>query len=636
MVIGFELERREIVLNGKPFGAAGPYEKLVGRLLYAVDPAHPRHRQITDIERAARDDQGRVRFEGDFYLLRPVDPTRGARSLLFDIPNRGRKSSISLFNSTPRVSDPSVEQHFGNGYLLRHGYTLAWAGWQADIQREPGFMALDVPRAEGLEGYMRVELKPHSLEARMPLGDLSHVTCPSIPQSTIEPDDPAATLRVREHGGADAVEIPRSAWRFSDPMHVELDGGFRPGAIYSVVFRAEAPPILGLGFLAVRDASAWLRWGSAESGNPCAGTLDRAYLYGMSQNGRFIREMLQRGLDEDERGRMVFDGVLSHIAGAQRGEFNVRFGQPSLLSSHSVGAIEPVDDVTLYRHLAERGRAPRIITTNSSWEYWRGDASLIHTDVTGRSDIEPPHFERTYLLAGTQHTTGPIPPLSAEPNTGNRGHHRFNVVDDRPLMRSLLRALHQWVTKGVEPPPSRFPRVSDGTAVEAESLFDRFRRIPGVCPPVRIGRPRRMNFGPLETSGVPHYPPTIGEPYPSWVSQVDADGNEVAGIRGTELRVPLCTYMGWNPRHADNGAPGDIMLMMGSSVPFARTRADRERRGDPRASVEERYASKTAYLDEVRRAAHDLVTERHLLEEDIDTVVERASLCWDWVQASAS
>ncbi len=238
MVTGFEVQRREIVLNGQSFGAAGPYEKIIGRLRYSVDPAHPLHRQITDIDLAARDDQGRVNFEGDFYLLAPVDSATASRSLLFDVPNRGRKSTISLFNSTPRVSDPTSEQHFGNAFLMRHGYTLAWAGWQADIQREPGFMSLDVPSAQGVEGYMRVELKPHRLEARMPLGDLSHVTCPSIPQATIDMHDSAASLCVREHGGADAVEIPRSAWRFPDSMHVEVDGGFRPGAIYSVVFRA--------------------------------------------------------------------------------------------------------------------------------------------------------------------------------------------------------------------------------------------------------------------------------------------------------------------------------------------------------------------------------------------------------------
>jgi hypothetical protein len=633
MVTGLEIQRRKVVLDGMSFGDVGPYEKIVGTVHYAVDPEYRLHRQITDIALAERNAKSLVEFSGDFYLLKPVDSHMGNKRLLFDIPNRGRKSTISLFNSTPRSPDPTTAQDFGNGFLMRHGYTLGWAGWQADIQREEGFMALEVPRAKGVTDYMRVELKPHSLEARMPLGDLSHVTCPSIPQSTIDTADPAARLSVREHSCAAAVEIPRSTWRFPDPMHVELDGGFKPGAIYSVVFRAADPAIIGLGFLAIRDAASWLRWAPASSGNPCAGALEQAYLYGMSQNGRFIREMLYRGLDEDEQGRLVFDAVMSHIAGAQRGEFNMRFGQPSLLSSHSLGVFEPFNDHELYKQLIERGRAPRIVTTNSSWEYWRGDASLVHTDTEGTRDIEPPEFARTYLLAGTQHTTGPIPPLSAEPNTGNRGHHRFNVVDDRPLMRGALVNLDRWVSEGIEPPPSAFPRLSDGTAVKAESLAGFFGTIPSARAPERIGRPVRLDFGSEAERGIVRYPPEVGAPYPSYVSKLDADGNEVAGIRPAELGAPLATFMGWNPRHEENGAPGDIMLMMGSSLPFARTRAERERSGDPRPSLEERYPSKSAYLDRVRQVTQALIASHHVLPEDLEAVSNRASQCWEWVQS---
>ena len=631
MVTGLEIQRREVVLDGKPFGDVGAYEKIVGRLSHAVDPGHRLHAQIADIAFAPKNAHGRVEFSGDFYLLRPLDAHKGNQRLLFDIPNRGRKSTISLFNSTPRSADPTAPQEFGNGFLLRRGYTLAWAGWQADIEREKGFMALDVPHARGITDYMRVELKPHSREARMPLGDLSHVTCPSVPQAAVDIDDANARLTVREHSCDAAVEIPRSAWRFPDPGHVELDGGFAPGAIYSVVFRAADPAILGLGFLAIRDAAAWLRWAPASNGNPCAGELERAYLYGMSQNGRFIRDMLFRGLDEDEQGRMVFDGVMSHIAGAQRGEFNMRFGQPSLMSGHSIGVLEPFNDRDVYRRLTQRGHAPRIITTNSAWEYWRGDASLIHTDVEGTRDVEPPEFVRTYLLAGTQHTTGPIPPLSAEPNTGNRGQHRFNVVDDRPLMRSALQNLDRWVSEGLEPPPSAFPRLSDGTAVEAESLTGFFSSIPGARAPERIGRPVRLDFGPDTARGIVKYPPKVGAPYPSYVSALDAEGNEIAGIRPAELRAPLATFMGWNPRHPENGAAGDIMLMMGSSLPFARAQAERVRTGDPRASIAERYASKADYLELVRQAAQELIASRHVLAEDFEAIVERAGKCWDWV-----
>ncbi|MGZ8229009.1 MAG: alpha/beta hydrolase domain-containing protein [Burkholderiales bacterium] len=636
MLIRLDIQRREVVLDGKSFGDTGPYEKIVGTAHYAADPAHPLHRQITDIALARRNAQGCVEYSGDFYLLKPLEAGKGNRRLLFDVSNRGRKSTLGLFNSTPRSPDPTTAQDFGNGFLMRQGYTLAWAGWQADLPREEGVMALEVPRAQGVTDYMRVELRPHTRVATMPLGDLSHFTCPSIPQATIDMHDPQARLSGRAHSGAPAVELPRSAWHFTNPEHIELDGGFAPGAIYSVVFKAVDPFVLGLGFLAIRDAAAWLRWAPASGGNPCASGLERVYLYGQSQNGRFIRQMLHMGLDEDEQGRMVFDAVWSHIAGARRGEFNLRFGQPSLMSSHSVGVLPPFNDAELYERLIRRGRVPRIFTTNSAWEYWRGDASLVHTDSAGNADVEPPGFARTYLLAGTQHTTGPIPPLAAEPNTGNRGHHPFNIVDDRPLMRSALVNLDLWVTEGVEPPPSAFPRLRDGTAVEPESLAGFFAKIPGARPPERIDRIVCLDFGPDANRGIVKYPPKTGAPYPSYVSSIDADGNEVAGIRAAELRVPVATFMGWNPRHAENGAPGDIMLMMGSTLPFARTREERDRSGDPRPSVAERYASKAAYLDRVREATRTLIEMRHVLAEDLEAIVERAGERWDWVQSLQS
>jgi hypothetical protein len=633
MVTGLEIQRRELVLEGKSFGEVGPYEKIVGTIRFAADPEHPLHRQITDIALAETNAQGRVEFAGDFYLLKPVDAAKGNKRLLLDVPNRGRKSALGLFNSTPRVPDPKTAQDFGNGFLMRQGYTVAWVGWQADLPRQEGVMALEAPRAKGITDFMRVELRPHTRVKTMPLGDLSHFTCPSLPQPTVDMNDPQARLSMREHSCAATVDVPRSAWRFTDPLNIELDGGFAPGAIYSVVFRSADPPIIGLGFLAIRDAAAWLRWAPSSGGNPCAGELERAYLYGQSQNGRFIRHMLYLGLDEDEQGRMVFDAAWPHIAGARRGEFNLRFGQASLLSSLSVGSLAPFNDEALYTRIVERGRVPKIFATNSAWEYWRGDASLIHTDIEGARDAEPPEFARTYFFPGTQHTAGPIPPLPSEPNTGNRGHHPLNIVDDRPLMRAALVNLDRWVSEGVEPPASTFPRLSDATAVKAESLFEFFRKIPGARSLEQIERPVRLNFGAQADRGLAAYPPQVGAPYPSFVSQIDADGNEVAGIRAPELAAPLATFMGWNPRHADQGAAGDIMLMAGSTLPFARTREERERSGDPRPSVAERYASKAAYLEAVREATRALIAARHVLAEDLEAILDRGSQRWDWVQS---
>ncbi len=627
-VAGLEVHKREVVLGGQPFGNAGAYEKIAGTIRFAADPAHPLHRSITDIGLASKNAAGRVEFAGDFYLLKPVDLRKGNGRLLLDVANRGRKVALGVFNSTPRVPDPATPEDFGNGFLMRRGYTVAWVGWQHDVPRRDGLMALDVPRARGVIGFIRCELRPNTHAETLPLADRYHVPHPAVDLA-----DPEARVTMREHAGAAPIELPRSSWRFPDPGHIEVVGGFTPGAIYDVVYRSADPPLTGLGLLAVRDTAAWLRWAPAASGNPCAGALERAYLFGLSQSGRFLRHLLHLGLDEDELGRMVFDGVIPHVAGARRGEFNLRLGQPSLNATDSVGSLPPFDDPAQLYRLRRRGRVPRILAINTAAEYWRGDASLIHTDVEGRRDVQPPEFLRTYLFAGTQHTPGAIPPPSSDPNTGGRGQHRFNVVDYAPLLRAALVNLDRWVSEGVEPPASAFPLLADATAVAAESCGSFFQSLPGARFPDRINRPSRLDFGPGISEGVADYPPKVGAPYRTYVSALDTDGNEVAGIRPPELAAPLATYTGWNPRHPEQGAPGDIMSMMGSTFPFPLTRAERDRSGDPRPSITERYPSRAVYLERVREATTKLVAARHVLAEDVDAIVERAGRAWDWVHA---
>jgi hypothetical protein len=641
-VTALEITHRSVVLDGRPFGQAGAYEKIAGVLRLAIDPTHRANQDITDIARAPRNGAGLVEASADFYLLRPVDPARGNRRLLLDIPNRGRKVALGMFNSTIRVPDPSTAEDFGNGFLMRHGYTVAWCGWQHDVPRQDGLMALMVPTARGdggpISGPVLCEWRPNSRIETLPMADRYHIA-----QPTADLADPAARLTVREHAGAPAVAIERTAWRFADSTHVSLAGGFEPGKLYELVYRAENPPLVGLGLLTVRDTAAWLRSGSAVSGNPCAGQLERAYVIGVSQTGRFLRHLLYLGLNEDEGGRKVFDGVIPHIAGARRGEFNQRFGQPSLNATSSVGSLFPftdtpaVDRVTGERgaqlaRLEARGTLPKIIAVNTAAEYWRGDASLVHSDVEGVADVAPHPETRLYLFAGCQHTVGTLPPPAADPNTGSRGFHTFNVVDYAPLLRAVLVNLDRWVTDGVEPPPSAVPRRGDGTGVDAERIRPSFMRIPGARFPERIERPRRLDFGAEITRGViGELPPKIGAPFASFVPSVDADGNDVPGVRAVELGAPLATFTGWNPRHPEQGAPGDLMSMMGSTIPFAVTRAQRETAGDPRPSIEERYASRDAYLARAREAASQLVARRYMLPEDVDAAVERAGQLWDFI-----
>src|SRR3989442_156966 len=424
-VVGVEIEQRAVVLDGHTFGAAGAYEKLAGVVRFAVDRANPANHAITDLGLAPANARGHVEFWADFYLLRPADPARGNRRLLLDVPNRGRKVALGLFNSTPRVPDPSTPDDFGNGFLMRHGYTLAWSGWQHDVPRRDGLMALTVPaaRANGpaITGLVRCEWRPNTRVTTLPLADRYH-----IPHPTIDLQDPGARLTVRERREAAAVEVERGAWRFSDASSLTVENGFEPGKIYELVYRAANPPLVGLGLL---------------------------------------------------------EG---------------------------------------------RGTLPKIFTINTSAEYWRGDASLVHTDIPGKRDVEPHPAARVYLFAGTQHTPGSLPPPDADPNTGGRGREPFNVVDYAPLLRAALVSLDRWVTEG---------------------------------------------------------------------------------------------------------APGDLMSMMGSTLPLPRTRAERLATGDPRRSIEERYPSRAAYLERVRTAALALVAARHVLAEDLDAIVERAGRLWDWVQA---
>ena len=638
-VVRLDMTRREPVLDGAAFkgtgGTGSAYEKIEGVLHFSSDPAARPNEPIADLGLAPRNARGLVEYSADFYLLRPLDG--GRHRLLLDVPNRGRKIALGMFNSTPRSNDPTSREDFGNGFLMRHGYTVAWIGWQPDVPRRDGMMAMTVPRVPGVSERMRCEFRPNARVDMLPLADRYH-----IPHPVARLDDPEAELHVREHADAPAVTVPRSAWRFPDTGSIALDGGFQPGRIYDCYYRAQDPPVVGLGFTAVRDTASFLRWGTAAEGNPCAGTIDRSYVFGVSQSGRFLRHLLYLGLDEDEAGRFVWDAVIPHVAGARRGEFNCRFGQPSLNAVHAVGSLFPFTDgeqddpVTgqrdaLLRRLAGRAKPPRIFTINTSAEYWRGDGSLVHTDVGGTRDVTPPAHVRQYLFAGSQHTPGALPPPAADPNTGGRGFHPFSVVDYSPLLRAALVNLDRWVAEDLEPPPSAVPRLADGTAVAAETIREVYAGIPGARFPDHVQRPQRLHFGPAVERGLATLPPKLGAPFVTFVSAVDGDGNERAGIRPPELRVPLATFMGWNPRHPDQGAPGDIMAMMGSTLAFARTAPDRGRTGDPRASIEERYTNREGYLARVRQDAGAMVAARQLLAEDVDAVVERAGALWDFV-----
>jgi hypothetical protein len=605
------------------------YERLDGRLHFSVDPDHEANRAVVDLERAARDPSGRVAFSADLTLLRPT--AGGTRRLLVDVVNRGRRTVLRAFNRSAGEAQPGPEIDPGDGYLLDRGWTIAFLGWQWDVIPSDTLLGLEAPVALGpdgrpIQGQVIVQFQPNERERDHLLADRVHQPYPAA-----DPEEPSAVMTVRDWQDGQRAVVPRERWRFAreapggpvaDDTRVWLEGGFEAGRVYEVTYRTRSCPVVGAGMLAVRDVAPFLK---AEGG------LEHAFVYGVSQSGRFLRTFLYFGMNADEQGRPAYDGVLPHVAGARRGEFNHRFAQPSVQHTRSFGHLPPFHMDELLRRQRAVGCVPRIVTTNTSAEYWRGDCSLIHTDPAGQRDVEPPPEERIYHFAGTQHGAGALPFGNANPNDGAMGVHSFNVVDYSPLLRAALENLSRWAIEGVDPPPSAFPRLSDGTAVPMASALAPFAAIPGATVPDAALLPRMtsVDLGPDVETGVGRYPAATGQVYPVYVSAVDGDGNEAASLRLPDLTVPLATHAGWNPRHPDTGGVGQIIPMSGSTLPLPGTRAERTSSADPRLAIEERYRDRDDYLARVRAAAERLAAERYVLREDVDLCVALAAERWD-------
>jgi hypothetical protein len=640
----------------KAFGSVGPYEQLDGTVYFAVDPTHPANGVITDLKLAPRDANGRVQFSADWRLLRPVEPQRGNRRLLFDILNRGRGPVLRNINSAPDVL-PTEPLDPGNGFLMRQGYAVAWCGWQHDVPEAPGLMRIRAPEAvtpEGpISGKIVVTFVPDAPTRVQYLADRMHRAYP-----THRLDDQDAVLTEQDHEDAPERIVPRDQWHFArldsghvvpDASHVYLDSGFKPGKVYQVIYTTTGAPIAGCGLLATRDLGSFLKYGAAGLGNPCAGDLDYAYSFGVSQSGRFLRHFLYLGLNQDEQDRMVFDGIIPHVGGGKHGEFNHRFAQPSSQAARSPNSQFPYSDVAqtdpetgrtagVLARLGAKGKIPKVMYTYTSSEYWGGHGALVHIDPTGTHDLEVPDPVRIYHFGGCQHPMGTFPLQDKDARQGARGQQPFNWTDYRPLLRAALVNLDRWVTSGEAAPASRSPRLDDGTAVSPERVAEVFKSIPGATFPEPVRRFSRLDFGPEEGIATT-VPPKVGKPYPCLVPAVNQDGNEVCGVLLPYQTVPLATLTGWNTRHPEVGGAGQTLstggatggTLVGSTIPFPATREIRETTRDPRLSIAERYPSREAYLEQVQKATEALIQARYLLAEDLDEIIAQAGQHYDLV-----
>ena len=641
-----EINTRQPYASGQTFGEVGSYEQLDGIVYFDADPSHPDNALIADIDLAPKDANGLVNFSADFQILRPVDPPKGTHTLFLDVVNRGRGRVSKLINDAPDANS-TEPQSPGNGFLMRQGYTMVWCGWQHDVPETPGLLGIQVPQAVNtngpISGNIAFSFQPNYLTQVQMLSERGHQPYPA---NHLEDWD--SVLTVRDHDEAEPETIPREQWHFArlvegkrvpDASRICYEAGFQPGKIYQVIYSTSKAPIAGLGLLGTRDLVSFLRYGGADLGNPCAGDIQYALGFGQSQSGRFLRHLLYLGLNQDEVGRTVFDGIIAHVAGARRGEFNQRYAQPSTAGKSSMSNLAPFTDRpqtdtetdqtdSLLARQSAKGSVPKIFLLNSGAEYWWAHLSLIHTDLTGTRDFAPSESVRLYYYSSTQHASGVFPLTDIDLSNGSKGEQYFNCVDYRPVLRASLANLDQWVRTGAEPPPSRHPRLDDGTLTTLENIESTFTAIRGVNFPKHLKRISHLEFDPSR-SLAENLPSKIGSPYPVLVPLVDSNGNELGGIRLPDITVPIGTHMGWNLRHPDTGAPGQVIGTTGSTIPFKVTQVERESAGDPRLSLEERYASKEAYLEQVKEASQSLLREGFLLGEDLNNLVEQASERYD-------
>ncbi len=621
--------------DGATYGATGAYERVRGTFKGELDPLDARNKVVVNLDKAPRNARGRVEYEADFFLLRPADAARGNRKIIYDVTNRGRKFiHWRLMDAQPgsvaASNDPRNAADAGTGLFFRMGYTLAWSGWDSEAPRESNGLAMNAVIAtdngKPIVRMIRDELVSGTRERVDPPkpGEPPRKQVLKLSYDAATLDQGRAKLTVRR-GETDArVEIPAASWAYAGPRAIELlPAGTQPqpGALYEFHYPAKDPRVLGIGMAATRDLISYLRYDQSVK-NPARAGIRTTLAFGISQSGRFLRDFVHDGFNQDEGARKVFDGVLAHTGGAGGVFLNHEFGQANRTATQhedhtfpenafpfsSARMTDPVTGKTAGL-LRGDGFDPLWMETNTSTEYWQKGASLLVTDPLGERDVELPGNARAYLIAGTQH--GGAAWMTS--TTGSCVNPR-NPHSPTPALRALLVALDEWASDGKLPPPSMTPRIADKTFTTAERLA--FPAIPGVMVARRVN-----TIGVLKDWVEPEM--DMSRPYRTLVTQVDADGNEIAGIRLTDIAAPLATYTGWNYYRAPF-PEGELCDRDGTYKPFAATRAEREAANDPRPSLAERYGDHAGYVKKVEDAAAKLVAARVLLNEDAERLIARA------------
>jgi hypothetical protein len=628
--------------NNQSFGAIGQFEKIKGIATGEIDPKDRRNALITDIQFAPKNARGRVEYRTNFTLVKPVDMSRSSGVLFYNIVNRGNHGGPGEFDVG---GDP------GDGFLYKLGEAVLWSGWQGDIPLSTGASdreGIEVPIARNADGspitspvWDRITAATGNTQSlpgavgRAPASlDTSKAKLISVVSET--PEGVKSGI----------VKIAPSDWAFADcrttpfpgtpdPTRICLRKSFNPALLYQIVYTAKDPFVLGVGMAAMRDVISFFRYARNDDGgtaNPLFGTIPHVIGMGNSQSGRFAKSFLNLGFNEDENGRIVWDGLNARIAG-MLGGFNVRFAKPGdMAEMYDPSADGPLwwDDYTdqvrdhpawgLLHRCRMTNTCPKITETYGGPEFWYSHGTVGITGTTGKEDLPLPANVRRYYHPGTPHGGGrggfSLGAASTDP-----GSFATNPNPERETDRALYVALVDWVVKNVQPPASVYPHIGNGTLVAANSAAMGWPNIPNSPKPDGVVNPvLDYDYGPEfryndESGVITNVPPAVRHVIPTLVPKVDADGNETGGIPSLLQRVPLGTYTGWNPI-ATGPLKGREKALAAGYIPFAKTKAERLASGDPRLSIEERYPSAAAYYADAVKQANDLVQQRFLLPED--------------------
>jgi hypothetical protein len=645
-VTRFEIKSREPYAEGRAMGDRGPYERWKGVVHFALDPEAAANGMIVDLKLAPRNELGQVEFWSEFEMLVPKDRGKASGALFYEVNNRGNKTAPNMFNTG------------ADEFLCRQGFVILWSGWIAEVLPDEERLNMRAPVASEngrpVRGIVRQELVVDRLTARASLAHrgVQGSYRPLAPRG--RPMGPfAATVTTRQREADQRTPIPRNQFQLFvkeafdgiDPwplpiVELQVEGGLKPGWIYEVIYQAEGSVVQGVGLAGIRDIVSALKYGEADAINPLRRDdgkplVDRAIGFGTSQSGRCLRHFLWEGFNADEQGRKVFDGVISHVAGGGLGSFNHRFASPTRTNGQHEEHLFPADyfpftygdeknpftgsEDGILRRARASGTLPKVFHTQSSSEYWHRSGSLVHTDPLGKRDAEIPQQVRLYTFGGTQHGPG-----SGVPGPKGGGKLPSNPADYRPLLRALLMAMDAWVKEDVEPPPSIYPKIADGTLVDWQKSASGWPDVPGIEYPQVIQQPPHVDRGPdWETKRIAAIePPQVRGHYVVKVPALGPDGNERGTLNLPAISVPLASYTSWNLRDASIGAEGELLSLQGGYVPLARTRGEREADKDPRPSLEELYEDYDDYERKYLAAAEQLVAQRYLLAEDLPRLKE--------------